>query len=102
MVVIQIDDDTSECDHRKGPNEIDDKDIVEDLLSKQGWEYLDFDKTKSPTEVRGMNHCENQTACGLGEGGGVIDSGRPVIQILFICRVDRHRCEKLIVQTSTS
>jgi hypothetical protein len=34
MVVLQTDTDTSECDHRKGENEIDDKDIVEDLLSK--------------------------------------------------------------------
>ena len=50
MVVLQIDTDTSECDHRKGENEIDYKDIVEDFLSKQGWEHLDFDKTKSPTE----------------------------------------------------
>ena len=64
MVVLQIDTDTSECDHRKGENEIDDKDIVEDLISKQGWEHLDFDKTKSPTEVRGMNHREKETGCG--------------------------------------
>jgi hypothetical protein len=63
MVVLQIDIDKSECDHRKGQNEIDNKDIVEDLLSKQGWEHLDFDKTKSPTEVRGMNHCENEDGC---------------------------------------
>jgi hypothetical protein len=64
MVVLKIDADTSECDHRKGQNEIDDKGIVEDLLSKQGWEHLDFDKTKSPTKVRGMNHRENEAGCG--------------------------------------
>ena len=28
------------------------------------WEHLDFDKTKSPTEVRGMNHHENEAGCG--------------------------------------
>ena len=64
MVVLQIDADTSECDHRKGQNEIDEKGIVEDLLSKQGWEHLDFDKTKSPTEVGENDHRENEAGCG--------------------------------------
>jgi hypothetical protein len=48
-------------------NYIDDKDIVEDFLSRLEWEHLDFDKTKSPTfdktksptEVWGSDHREN-------------------------------------------
>jgi hypothetical protein len=61
--VFQIDVDTSECDHRKVQHEIDDKDIVEDFLGRMAWEHLDFDKTKSPTEVRGNDHDENESGC---------------------------------------
>ncbi len=43
MTVMKFDTDTSECDPRNGQNLIDDKGIVEDLLSKEGWEHLDFD-----------------------------------------------------------
>jgi hypothetical protein len=52
---------SNKCDHRKGQNEIDDKDIVEYFLARLVWEHLDFDKTKSPTEVRGNDHYENDT-----------------------------------------
>ncbi len=61
--VFQIDVDTSECDHRKGHNEIDDKDHVEDFLTRLEWEHQDFDKTKSPTEVWGSDHRENEVGC---------------------------------------
>ncbi len=61
LEVFQIDVDTSECDHSKVQHEIDDKDIVEDFLGRMVWGHLDFDKTKSPTEVWGTDHRENET-----------------------------------------
>ncbi len=51
LEVLQINSGTSECDHRNGQNQIDDKDIVEDFQTRLVWGHLDFDKTKSPTEV---------------------------------------------------
>ena len=62
--MLKIDDDTSECDHRNGQNEIDDKDNVEDFRTSLVWGHLDFDKTKSPTEVWGSYHRENGTGYG--------------------------------------
>ncbi len=61
---MQIDADMSECDHRNGQNYIDDKDIVEDFQARLVWGHLDFDKTKSPTEVWGTDHRENEAGCG--------------------------------------
>jgi hypothetical protein len=40
--VLQIDVDRSECDHRKGRNEIVDKDILEGLLGRSELEHLDL------------------------------------------------------------
>jgi hypothetical protein len=64
LVVLQMDTDTSECAHHKGQNSIDDKNIVEYLLVRLEWEHLDFDKTKSVTEVWGNDHRENESGCG--------------------------------------
>ena len=50
LQVLQIDSDTSECDHSKGRHKIIvDQDIVEGLLTRLEWEHLDLNKTKSPT-----------------------------------------------------
>ena len=35
--------------------------LSEDFLGRLVWEHLDFDKTKSPTEVWGIDHHENET-----------------------------------------
>jgi hypothetical protein len=61
LEVLLIDADTSECDHRKDQNYIDDKDIVEDFQGRKVWGHLDFDKTKSPTEVWGSDLRENES-----------------------------------------
>jgi hypothetical protein len=36
----------------------------QDLLVRMEWEHLGFDKNKSPTEVWGIDHRENETGCG--------------------------------------
>jgi hypothetical protein len=36
----------------------------QDLLARLEWEHLDFDKTKSPTELWGSDHRENETGYG--------------------------------------
>ena len=54
--MLQIDADRFGFDHRKGRNEIFDKDIVEGLLARLEWEHLDLNKTMSPTEARGNDH----------------------------------------------